>query len=134
MKNIVTTVLATLAVLLGASAFAQSPSFAEVCESQDIPTVAEYESNPGAYADNFCALATYAPQRAARQLNSMIALVRRHNNPNRYYFDPKTGSPPGLYIQLLRSWMAEQNAAGVADCREGGRGATQSSASINARE
>ena len=107
MKNIATTVLATLAVLLGASAFAQSPSFAEVCESQDIPTVAEYESNPGAYADNFCALATYAPQRAARQLNSMIALVRAHNNPNRFYWNPRIES--GLeYIQLLRPWMAEQ--------------------------
>ena len=99
--------LALLAVLLGASAFAQSPSFAEVCESQDIPTMAEYESNPGAYADNFCALATYAPQRVIRQLNSMIKLVRHHDNPNRFYFDSRM-EPGYRHIQLLRPWMAEQ--------------------------
>lgn len=109
MKNIVTTVLATLAVLLGASAFAQSPSFAEVCESQDIPTRAEYESNPLPYADNFCALATYAPHRAARQFNSMIALVRAHNNPNRFYWEPAYRTRPRVHTALApldgRGWL-----------------------------
>ena len=70
----IATVWAMLAAIFSASAFAQSPSFAEVCETQDIPTRAEYESNPVPYADNFCALATYAPHRAARQFNSMVAL------------------------------------------------------------
>ena len=107
MRTIATTLAAMLAVLLGASAFGQSPSFAQVCESQTIPTRAEYDSNPGAYADNFCALATYAPHRAARQFNSMIALVRAHNNPNRFYWDPRI-EPGRDYIQLLRPWMAEQ--------------------------
>lgn len=103
----IATVWTMFAVVLGAFAFAQSPSFAEVCETQDIPTRAEYEGNATAYADNFCALATYAPQRAARQLNSMIALVRSHNNPNRFYWDPRIESDTE-YIQLLRPWMAEQ--------------------------
>ena len=110
MKAIATTLAAMIAVLLATSAFGQSPSFAQVCESQTIPTRAEYDSNPGAYADNFCALATYAPHRAARQFNSMIALVRTHNNPNRFYWDPRVpGNGNQPYIQLLRPWMAEQD-------------------------
>ena len=111
------TAATALAAVLAAFAFGQSPSLAEVCEGQSIPTRAEYEGNAAGYADNFCALATYAPHRAARQFNSMVALVRAQNNPNRHYFDPKAGSPPGIYIQLLRPWMAEQNAAGTADWR-----------------
>lgn len=106
MRTIVTG-LAMLAVAVGAIAFAQSPSFAEVCDTQEIPTRAEYESNATAYADHFCALATYAPHRAARQFNSMVALVRSHNNPNRFYWDPRE-EPHSRYIQLLRPWMAEQ--------------------------
>ena len=103
----IATVLAMFAVALGATAVAQSPSFAEVCETQEIPTRAEYESNATAYADNFCALATYAPHRAARQFNSMVALVRSRNNPNRLYWDPRA-EPYSEHIQLLRPWMAER--------------------------
>ena len=97
-----------IALALALPSLAQSLSFAQVCESVDIPTRAEYESNPGDYADNFCALATYAPHRAARQFDSMIKLVRAHNNPNRFYWDPRI-EPATEHIQLLRPWMAEQD-------------------------
>lgn len=107
MRAIATTLVAMLAVVLAAAAFAQTPSFASVCEGVEIPTSAEYESNAVAYADSFCALATYAPHRAARQFDSMIKLVRAHNNPNRYYWDPRV-EPDTKHIQLLRPWMAEQ--------------------------
>ena len=73
--------IATLLAALAATSADAQPSLAEVCRDADMPTRAEYESNAIAYADSFCALATYAPQRAARQFNSMIALVRSHNNP-----------------------------------------------------
>ena len=110
MRTIATTLAAMLAVLLALPAFGQTASLARVCESAGIPTRAQYDSNPGAYADNFCALATYAPHRAARQFNSMITLVRAHDNPNRLYwdrrFEPDDWTRP---IQLLRPWMTEQN-------------------------
>lgn len=109
MRTIAITFAMLAVVLATLPSLAQSPSFAQVCEDVEIPTRAEYESNGIAYADNFCALATYAPHRVARQFNSMIALVRAHNNPNRFYWDPrKQGVDTGLYIQLLRPWMAEQ--------------------------
>ena len=110
MRTIAITLAAMLAVALATSAFAQS--FAQVCEGQGIPTRAEYESNVIAYADNFCALATYEPHKAARQFNSMIEVVRGQNNPNRLYWDRRV-EPDDQYTftQLLRPWMAEQNYA-----------------------
>ena len=96
-----------LAALAATSADAQ-PSLAEVCRDADMPTRAEHESNAIAYADNFCALATYDPHRAARQFDSMIALVRAHNNPNRHYWDRRF-EPTAEHLQLLRPWMADRN-------------------------
>ena len=72
-----------------------------------MPTRAEYASDRTAYADNFCALALYEPRKAARQFDSAIALVRSHNNPNRFYWDPRV-EPGAPHIQLLRPWMARQ--------------------------
>ena len=95
------------AMLLATNAIAQ-PSLAEVCQDVDMPTLAEYEGDPTAYADNFCALATYAPHRAARQFDSMVSLVRAHNNPNRHYWDRRI-EPTAEHLQLLRPWMAEQD-------------------------
>lgn len=101
------TVAALLTALLATSAAAQ-PSLAEVCRDVDMPTRAEYESNAIAYADNFCALATYAPHRAARQFDSMVSLVRAHNNPNSHYWDRRF-EPTAEHLQLLRPWMADRN-------------------------
>ena len=100
--------IATLLAALAATSADAQPSLAEVCRDADMPTRAEYESNAIAYADNFCALATYAPQRAARQFNSMIALVRSHNNPNRFYWDPRVEPNAEQHIQLLRPWMTQE--------------------------
>lgn len=97
--------IALIAFAFSAPTWAQS--LADICATVELPTMAEYESNAGAYADNFCALATYAPQRAASQLNKTISLVRATNNPNRFYWDPKV-EPTAEYIQLLRPWMVEQ--------------------------
>ena len=109
LKAIALAIVLAIALALALPSLAQSPSFAEVCESQEIPTRAEYESNAVAYADNFCALATYAPHRAARQFNSMIRLVRAHDNPNRLYWDRRFEPDDWDYpIQLLRPWMIEQ--------------------------
>ena len=105
MKGI--TMLAALAALTATHASAQ-PSLAEVCQDADMPTRAEYDDDPTAYADNFCALAMYAPNRAARQFDSMVSLVRAHNNPNRHYWDRRY-EPTAEYLQLLRPWMAERN-------------------------
>ncbi len=101
------TIAALLTALLATSADAQ-PNLAEVCRDVDMPTRAEYESNAIAYADNFCALATYEPHRAARQFDSMIALIRAHNNPNRHYWDRRF-EPTAEHLQLLRPWMADRN-------------------------
>ena len=73
--------------------------------------------DPARDSDDWCKLAYHQPHKARRQLAKAVSLVRTENNPNRYYFDPKWGTAPGLYIQLLRPWMAEQNAAGTADWR-----------------
>ena len=98
-------IAALAAALYSASTWAQS--LADICATVELPTRAEYESNTVAYADNFCALATYAPHRAASQLDKTVSLVRATNNPNRFYFDPKV-EPDAAYIQLLRPWMVEQ--------------------------
>lgn len=97
--------IALAAFVFSSSTWAQS--LADICATVELPTMAEYEGNAGAYADNFCALATYAPQRAASQLNKTISLVRATNNPNRFYWDPKI-EPTAEYIQLLRPWMVDQ--------------------------
>ena len=72
-------------------------------------------------SDDWCKLAYHQPHKARRQLSKAVALVRTHNNPNRHYLDPRRGtgccSEGGDYIQLLRPWMAEQNAAGTHDWR-----------------
>ena len=103
--------LAALAAVAGVS-FATNadaqPTLAEVCQDAAMPTRAEYEANATAYADNFCVLATYAPHRAARQFDSMVSLVRAHNNPNRHYWDRRV-EPTAEYLQLLRPWMADRN-------------------------
>ena len=109
-KSAATQVCKPLLVALAAFVFSSSTwaqSLADICATVELPTMAEYEGNAGAYADNFCALATYAPQRAASQLNKTISLVRATNNPNRFYWDPKI-EPTAAYIQLLRPWMVEQ--------------------------
>ena len=100
--------VATLLAALTATPASAQPSLAEVCQDADMPTRAEYHGNPTAYADNFCALAMYAPNRAARQFDSMVSLVRAHNNPNRHYWDRRY-EPTAEYLQLLRPWMAEGN-------------------------
>ncbi len=99
--------IATLLAALAAAHAAAQPSLAEVCRDADVPTRAEYASDRTAYADNFCALALYEPRKAARQFDSAIALVRSHNNPNRFYWDPRV-EPGAPHIQLLRPWMARQ--------------------------
>ena len=98
-------IVAATAALYSASTWAQS--LADICATVELPTRAEYDSNVVGYADNFCALATYAPNRAASQLNKTVSLVRATNNPNRFYWDPKV-EPDADYIQLLRPWMVEQ--------------------------
>ena len=75
------------------------------------------EFDAALHADDFCALLAHKPAAARQHLSTAIQRNRAANNPNRLYFDPKTGSPAGLYIQLLRPWMAEQNAAGTHDWR-----------------
>ena len=130
----IATVSATLAAALGALALGvpvlaqgEVPAF---CHAQD-PGDPDYditEYDPQRDADDWCKLAYHEPHKARRQLSKAVALVRSENNPNRYYFDPKHGSPPGFYIQLLRPWMAEQNAAGTAAWR-----VTQSESTSTAR-
>ena len=107
-----------LAVLLNVAAFAQGevPAFCLATDPAD-PDYDITDFDPARDSDDWCKLAYHQPHKARRQLSKAVALVRTENNPNRYYFDPKWGSPPGLYIQLLRPWMAEQNAAGTADWR-----------------
>ena len=48
--------IATLLAALAATHANAQPSLAEVCQDADMPTKAEYDGNPTAYADNFCAL------------------------------------------------------------------------------
>ena len=117
------TLATTLLLLAALPTIAQEPptvSLDAICKAADAvgetATRTEYEADPLAYADDFCALARYGGgHRAARQLSKAITVVRRFNNPNRYYFDPRRGSESGLYIQLLRPWMIEENKRGTAD-------------------
>lgn len=104
-------------LLLPAVATAQDFSLSRICEGADVPTEQEYTDNPIAHADNFCALALYAPANAKAQLDKMIRTTRAQENRNRHYFDPKHGGKPGLFIQLLRPWMREENASGAANWR-----------------
>ena len=94
-------------------------SVVDVCNADD-PADPDYDItdfDPARDSDDWCKLAYHQPHKARRQLAKAVALVRSENNPNRFYFNPQTGSPAGLYIQLLRPWMAEQNAAGTANWR-----------------
>lgn len=115
----IATILALIAVALPALpslAQGEVPAFCLATDPADPDyDIADYE--PVRDADDWCKLAYHQPHKARRQLAKAVALVRSQNNPNRYYFDPKHGSPAGLYIQLLRPWMVEQNAAGTHDWR-----------------
>lgn len=67
----------------------------------------EYNTDPKAYADDFCALARFDNTgAAARQLGKMLSANRRLNNTNRFYFNPFE-FPNEKYIQLLRPDMEE---------------------------
>ena len=107
MKTITIALLAALA----APAFAHDGdlTLGSLCAQADVPTQAEYD--PRTHADNFCALATHEPGKAVAQLGKMIATTRARTNPNRHYFDPRTGSDD-TYIQLLTDWMVEENDEG----------------------
>lgn len=108
--------IAIVATLL-LSNVAHADALTEACEDEDVPTEVECASEPEVYADSFCALLTHEPRKAIKQLSKALVANRTLNNPNRYYFDPRTGAEPGTYIQLLRPWMKRQNADGVADWR-----------------
>lgn len=109
-----------LAVLLNVAAFAQGevPAFCLATDPAD-PDYDITDFDAQRDADDWCKLAYHQPHKARRQLSKAVALVRTENNPNRYYLEPKRGngccSEGGEYIQLLRPWMAEQNAAGTHD-------------------
>ena len=106
-----------IAVALALPSLAQS--LVDVCNATD-PADPDYDItdfDPQRDADDWCKLAYHQPHKARRQLAKAVALVRSQNNANRFYFDPKHGTPAGLYIQILRPWMAEQNATGEADWR-----------------
>ncbi len=91
-------------------------------ERGETAAAVEYRANPGAHSDDFCALARFGDaHKAARQLNKSIRITRRFENPNRYYFDRSRNDNGGYedasFIQLLRPWMADENADGVAQWR-----------------
>ena len=118
MKAIATILAAMLAAVLGLPVLAQGqvPAFCHATDPADPAyNIADYD--PQRDADDWCKLAYNEPHKARRQVSKAVSLVRTQNNPNRFYFDPKTGAPPGLYIQLLRPWMVTQNAAGTHDWR-----------------
>lgn len=85
---------------------AQAPAFCFAHDPDD-PQWRIDDYDPLRDADDWCKLAHNEPHKAKRQLAKAVALVRGENNPNRFYFDPKQGSQPGLYIQLLRDWMKD---------------------------
>lgn len=105
-----TLIAIALALCLPVLAQGEVPAF---CHAQDPGdpdwNIADYD--PVRDSDDWCKLAYHEPHKAKRQLSKAVALVRAANNPNRYYFRPD------LFIQFLRPWMAEQNAAGTADWR-----------------
>ena len=70
----------------------------------EVPTRAEYERDPKAHADNFCALLLYNQAAVLGQLGKVLKTNRAWANPNRHYFNPKF-RPNAEYIQLLRPWM-----------------------------
>lgn len=115
-------VFGALALVLSSQAHG-APSFAPqqgtssapgFCYARDPgdPTYDITDYDPSRDSDDWCKLAYHEPFRARRQLAKAVAMVRSRNNPNRFYFDQKTGAPDGLYIQLLRPWMREENDAG----------------------
>lgn len=95
-----------LSVLLALPAMAQAPAFCHVPDPAD-PHWDIDDYDPKRDADDWCKLAHNEPHKAKRELAKAVALVRGENNLNRFYFDPKQGSTPGLYVQLLRDWMKD---------------------------
>ncbi len=57
----------------------------DICEAAvergETATVAEYRADPGAHADDFCALAKHEPHKAAKQLDQSIRLSRNRETP-----------------------------------------------------
>ena len=112
MKTLVMIVFVLSALLAVASIHvsAQELSLASICEGR-VPARTVYEADRLAYADDFCALAAWNKPAAARQLSKAVALVRRENNPNRYYFDERVHGPTPegqkAYLQLLSPEAAE---------------------------
>ena len=108
MRTIATTLVAILAMALGASAFAQGevPAFCLATDPAD-PDYDITDFDAQRDADDWCKLAYHQPHKARRQLSKAVSLVRTENNPNRFYWDPRI-EPGADYIQLLRPWMAEQ--------------------------
>ena len=102
-------VLSALLAVASIHVSAQELSLASICEGQ-VPARTVYEADRLAYADDFCALAAWNKLAAARQLSKAVALVRRENNPNRYYFDERVHGPTPegqrTYLQLLSSEAA----------------------------
>lgn len=106
------TSLAAILLALSAAAQPSVPTLADLCAGQ-VPD----EFDAALHADDFCALLAHKPAAARQHLSTAIQRNRAANNPNRLYLDARRGSEPGLYIQLLRPWMAAQSAAGTADWR-----------------
>ena len=110
MKGILIMVLAVvLATVAQGQTHCLGNAVPAFCEAAD-PAVPDWNINdfdPVRDADDWCKLACNQPHKAKRQLSKAVALVRSENNLNRYYFT-KQGTP-GVYIQLLRPWMQEQN-------------------------
>ncbi len=112
--------MAALAALCASAAAQQASAqglLDAICDAAtergETATETEYRADPGAHSDDFCALARFDAHKAARQLSKSIRIVRRFENRNRYYFDPRRhGSTE--YIQLLRPWMADENKRGIA--------------------
>ena len=118
-------IIMLLLAALTANAFAHDGelTLGSLCAEVEIPDV----YNARDHADNFCALATHQPRAAVAQLNKMISTTRARTNPNRHYFDPRTGSGD-VYLQLLQPWMQEENAEGRAEwkvVRQSGAGIGQ---------
>lgn len=98
--------LAALTALL-LCAGADAHEIERICRSAvgaEVPTGAEYQRDPKAHADNFCALLLYNQAAVIGQLGKVLKTNRAWANPNRYYFNPKF-RPDVDYVQLLRPWM-----------------------------
>lgn len=76
-----------------------------------VPTEDEYNDNPSAHDDNFCALLLHDPRRMEGWLGRVIDTHRAWANPNRHYFNPmfRQGTDvdgrPVVFVQLYRHWM-----------------------------